>query len=230
MKASDIMTVGVATVRPEQTVTEAARLMLSHHVSGLPVVDSEGSLLGIVTEGDFLRRTELGTERQRPRWLEFFILPGSLANEYVRAHGRRVEEVMTRDVVTVGGDSDLSEIVSLMERHKVKRLPVVRDAQMVGIVSRANLLGALAREAEQASTAVADDMAVRQHILDEIDKGWWASSRAINVTVRDGVVELSGAVTDDRVREALRVAAENAPGARQVVDNLQVIVVQPAIV
>src|SRR5215813_1286805 len=140
MRVKDVMTPKVICVGVDEAVVKAARLMLQHQISGLPVVDKEGELIGVVTEGDFLRRGELGTQRRRPRWLEFLIGPGRLATEYVQACGRKIDEVMTPDLHTITPDTTLEEIVRLMERHRVKRLPVVEAGKLVGIVSRANLL------------------------------------------------------------------------------------------
>src|SRR6185295_19945982 len=154
MKAADIMTTHPITVRPDSSVVEAVRLMLQHRFSGLPVVDAAGGVVGVVTEGDLLRRTETGTQRQRSRWIEFFVGPGKLAEEYVRASGRKVEDVMTHSVQTISGDVPLDDIVNLMERHRIKRLPVVHDGKLVGIVTRANLLhalGSVARETRPTS-------------------------------------------------------------------------------
>src|SRR5215468_4495533 len=132
MKTTDIMTRNVVSVQPATTILQAAQLMLQHRISGLPVVDRDGQVIGIVTEGDFLRRAETGTQRQRPRWLEFLIGPGRLAEEYVRSSSRRVEDVMTRSVHAIDEDMPLSDIVDLMERHRIKRLPVLRDRRLVG--------------------------------------------------------------------------------------------------
>jgi CBS domain-containing protein len=141
MKASDIMTVGAATICSDASVPEAARLMLQYAISGLPVVDAAGHLVGIITEGDFLRRTETGTERwHRPRWLEFLLGPGRLADEYVHSHSRKVEEVMTRRVVTVAEETPVGEIARLMDRHRIKRVPVIRDNRVVGSVPHTNAL------------------------------------------------------------------------------------------
>src|SRR5215207_4388649 len=142
MKAAEIMTRDVISVPADASVVQAARLMLQRHVSGLPVTDDRGNLVGIVTEGDFLRRAEIGTQRKRARWLEFLIGPGRLATEYVRACGRKVEEIMTSDLYTVTEDTTVDRIVHLMEKHRVKRIPVERDGRLVGIVSRANILRA----------------------------------------------------------------------------------------
>ncbi len=144
VKAKDIMTSPVVTVEPDVAVLQAVRIMLQRRMSGLPVVDKEGGLVGIITEGDFLRRAETGTQRRRPRWLEFLVGPGRLAQEYAHSHGRKVSEIMTPDPVTVEEGAPLDDVVKLMEKRQIKRVPVVRGNNVVGIVSRANLLHALA--------------------------------------------------------------------------------------
>ena|SRR6266849_3338747 len=133
MKASDVMTRRIVSVTPEATVLEAVRLMLQNHISGLPVIDATGNLIGVVTEGDFLRRAETGTQRKRSRWLDLFVGPRTLAEDYIHAHGRKVAEVMTPDPVTISEDTPLEEVVRAMERHRIKRLPVVRGKNVVGI-------------------------------------------------------------------------------------------------
>jgi len=162
MKARDVMTRNVITIAPDASVLEALRLMLQYKISGLPVVDGSGSVLGIVTEGDFLRRAETGTERKRPRWLEFLVGSGLLARDYVRSHARRVHEVMTHDVETVTEEAQLGDIVTLMEKYRIKRVPVVRDGRVVGIVSRANLLRALAGVAAEIPPSPQSDEAIRE--------------------------------------------------------------------
>ena len=140
MKAKDVMTSPVVSIEPDASIWQAVRIMLQRHISGLPVIDQKGGLVGIVTEGDFLRRAETGTQRRRPRWLEYLIGPGRLADEYTRSHGRKVSEIMTADPLTISEDTSVDEIVQLMEKRQIKRLPVVRDQEVVGIVSRANLM------------------------------------------------------------------------------------------
>jgi CBS domain-containing protein len=218
MKAHDVMTWGTITVEPDASVTRAVRLMLQNRISGLPVVDAEGQLVGMVTEGDFLRRGELGTKRQRPRWLEFLLGPGRLAAEYVHASGQKVGEVMTPEPKTITPETSLDEVVRLMERHRVKRLPVVQDGKLVGIVSRANLLHALASVAREIKAPAGDDTTIRERILAECAKQSWAPH--VNVVVRDGVVELWGVITDERERQAFIVVAENVPGVKAVRDHL----------
>jgi CBS domain-containing protein len=220
MKASDVMTQRVVSVRPEASIVSAARLMLASRVSGLPVIDECGNLVGIVTEGDFLRRAETGTERKRPHWLEFVVGPGRLAADYVQSHGRKVAEVMTRDPITITEETPLDEVVRLMEKRRVKRLPVMRDGKVVGILSRANLLQGLASLAPDTGEIAEDDKAIRARVLTELDKQPWAPRALINVVVKDAVVEVWGTIFDERQREALIVAAENIPGMKSVHDNL----------
>jgi CBS domain-containing protein len=220
MRAAELMTTSIVSVSPNASILEAGRLMLQHKISGLPVVDAAGNLVGIVTEGDFLRRVEIGTERRRPRWLEFVIGPGRLAEEYVQSHGRKVEEVMTHDLLTIIEDTPLPEIVQLMERHRIKRVPVMRGKELVGIVSRANLVRALASLAREVEPTSAEDWAIRDQILDVLSKEAWAPIAAIDVTVREGIVDLWGMIRDERERKALLVAIENVPGVKAVHDHL----------
>ena len=220
MRAADVMTHRVTTTSPDATVADAARVMLEHRISGLPVVDSQGAIVGIVTEGDLLRRTETGTERKHPRWLEFLLGPGRLAGEYVHTHGRKVAEVMTRKVVTIDPSTSLESLVGLMEKHRVKRLPVVERGRIVGIVSRANLLSALAHLAPLAPETARTDADIRRRILAEFDKNPWALRGCLDAMVEDGVVELRGVIGDERQREALKIAAENVAGVKRIIDHL----------
>ena len=157
MRAHQIMTHQVITVSPETSTLDAANMMLRNHISGLPVLDSSGALIGIVSEGDFLRRTEIGTPRKRAAWLRFFTSPGRLADDFVSEQGRSVADVMTADPVTVNEETELGELVSLMERKGVKRLPVMRQGRLVGIVTRSNLLQAFASMAKEIPDPTADD-------------------------------------------------------------------------
>ena len=218
MRVKDVMTPKVICVGVDETVVNAARLMLHHQISGLPVVDKENELVGIVTEGDFLRRGELGTHRRRPKWLEFVLGPGKLAQEYVHASSRKIEDVMTPDPWTIGEDESLETVVDMMERRGIKRIPVTREGRVVGIISRANLMHALASLARDIGPPTGDDSTIRDSIIATIAKLDWAPR--VNVIVKDGVAELYGAVTDDRERQGLVVAAENVPGVKRVVDHL----------
>lgn len=226
MKAADVMTRRVIAVHPKTLITDAVRLMLQDDISGLPVVDEAGQLVGIVSEGDFLRRAELGTDRKRPRWIEAFIGPDRLADEYTHTHAKTVADVMTFPVVTIGPDAPLDEIVATMERHRIKRIPVMQGDQVVGIVSRANLLRALASISGGAKISmqpVASDTAIRDRILAELDAESWAPATSISVVVFDGSVHLWGTITEEAQRRALRVLAENAPGVSDVTDHLVLI-------
>jgi CBS domain-containing protein len=221
MQAKDIMTSPVVSVGPDTTVLQAVQIMLQRRISGLPVIDKDGRLVGIVTEGDLLRRVETGTQRRRPRWLEFLLGPGRLADEYTRTHGRKVNDVMTTDPLSVAEDAALEEIVKLMEKRQIKRVPVLRGEQVIGIVTRANLLHALAGVSREPAASIASsDAAIRAAFLAELAKEKWAPIALINPIVRDGVIELWGTITDERERQALIVAAENVPGVKGVRDHL----------
>ena len=220
MKVSDVMTPKVISVLPSDRIADAIRLMLDNRISGLPVIDAAGRLVGVVTEGDLLRRVETGTTRHRARWLQFLLSPGRLADEYAHTHGRRVNEVMTCDVVTATEGTSLDTVVQLMERHGIKRLPVVRDDKVIGIVSRANLLHALVAVGDAPERNGARDAVIRQRILDEIQREPWGPRYSINVVVRDGRVDLWGSLFGERERQALRVVAENVPGVREVHDHM----------
>jgi CBS domain-containing protein len=217
MRAHQIMTRSVITIAPDATILEAAKTMLQHHVSGLPVVDAAGKLLGIVSEGDFIRRGEIGTPRKRGRWLK--VLLGDSAVDYVREHGRRVSDVMTSDPITVTEDATLEEIVDAMETNGVKRLPVMKDGRLVGLVSRANLMQAVASLAREIPDPTADDDHIRSRVIAAIYKNDW-SPFGLNVIVRDGIVHLSGMITDERSRQASVVAAQNVAGVIKVHDHL----------
>jgi CBS domain-containing protein len=220
MKAKDVMTSPVVSVEPDTPVLQAVRIMLQRHVSGLPVVGKDGRLVGIVTEGDFLRRAETGTQRRRPRWLEFLVGPGRMADEYTRAHGRKVAEIMTAEPLTVTEDTPLEEVVKVMETRRIKRLPVLRGSEVIGIVSRANLLHALAGVARDIKPTVASDQAIRDRVVAELASQPWAPVSLVNVIVRNGIVELWGTITDERERQAMIVVAENVPGVAMVKDHL----------
>jgi len=220
MQADEIMTRNVLTVPPDATIEATARLMLDNRISGLPVVGADGKVVGIVTEGDFLRRAELGTERRRSRWLEFLLGPGMIAEEYAHSHGRKVAEAMTREVASVPENTPVEDIVRLMERRRIKRVPVLRDGILVGIVTRANLLRAFASLAGQVPAAAAGDVAIRERLLAEIDRQTWAPRSSIDIVVRNGIVHFWGVILHGAQRQALRVVAENIPGVKGVEDNM----------
>jgi CBS domain-containing protein len=220
MKVRDIMSRRVISVAPDASILEAIRLMLQNHISGLPVIDASGALAGVVTEGDFLRRSETGTERKRPRWLEFLLGPSRLADEYVHTHSRAVRDVMTSEAITIDEDAGLDEAVELMESRRIKRLPVVRDRQVIGIVSRANLLHALVSLAAAAPPAATSDIAIREALPAQFEKLTCAPVALIDPVIKDGVVELWGTITEEAQREALKVCAQNIPGVKSVVSHL----------
>ena len=220
MKATDVMTTRIISVEPDTTVLEAARQMLQHHISGLPVIDKAGTLVGILSEGDFLRRGETHTERKHTRWVEFLIGPGKMAAEYTHSHGKKVAEVMTDQVHTVDEDTSLEDVVEMMERHRIKRVPVIRGTRVVGIITRSNLLHAMVSLVRRAPKTTKDDFAIRQQLTAELQNAKWAPVAMTNIVVHDGVVELWGTIFDERQREALVVASENISGVRAVKDHL----------
>jgi CBS domain-containing protein len=211
------MTRSVITIAPDATILEAANTMLQHHVSALPVVDTAGDLIGVVSEGDFIRRNEIGTQRKRSRWLTFLL--GDSVADYIREHGRKVSDVMTSEPITVTEDATLEDIVNAMETNDVKRLPVMRGEKLVGIVSRANLLQAVASLAREIPDPTADDDHIRRRIIQALEKNDW-SPFGLNVIVRDGIVHLSGFIIEERSRQAAMVAVRNVAGVKQVHDHL----------
>jgi CBS domain-containing protein len=215
MRAHQIMTRPVYSVLPEATIAEAANIMLQRHISGLPVVDAAGKLVGIVSEGDFIRRSEIGTQRKRSRWLKFFLGAGKAATDFVYEHGRRISEIMTGDPLTITEDTPLEEIVTTMERNGVKRVPVMRGDKLVGIVSRANLLQAVASLAREIPDPTADDDHIRKRIIQALEKNDWCPF-GLSVVVRDGIVHLGGVITEERSRQAAIVGAENVTGVKKV--------------
>ncbi|MFS8051106.1 CBS domain-containing protein [Rhizobium sp. BR 314] len=214
-----VMNAPAITVGPAMSVIDAVRIMLDHRVSGLPVIADDGNLVGIVSEADFLRRGELSTERKRSWLLEFLTSPGKLADEYVLSHGRTVEEVMTSEVVTIAPDAELAVAVDLMEKHGVKRLPVVVQGKVVGMVCRSDLMRALANMPPKDKLPAGDDE-IANAVIAELAHQSWSRNGFINVHVSDGVVELSGSVFDERERLAAKVAAENVPGVKSVIDQI----------
>ena len=219
MLVQAIMTSPAITVTASCSVAEAAKLMLDNKISGLPVVDANGALVGIVSEGDFLRRSELNTERKRSWLLEWLTSPGKIAAEYVRTHGRRVEEVMTSPVSAIAPTAPISDAVKLMERQDIKRLPVVADGRLVGIVARSDLLRGLS-QALPASPVCAGDSQIQAAVEAELARQSWSRNGFIHCHVADGVAELTGTIFDERERLAARVAAENVAGVASVRDLL----------
>lgn len=226
MKVADVMTRNVITIGPDATVEDAAKLMLERHVSGLVVATDAGQLAGIVTEHDLLRRAELGTERQRSWWQRIITSAGHQAADFTHAHGRRVSDVMTKDVVTASAQTPLEELVALMEQHHIKRVPVTEDGVVAGVVSRADLLRALTTSPEDVGPAAPmDDESIRKAIADALGKTGWAPVNNLGVEVKNGVAELSGVITSNEERRAVCVVAENTPGVTRVTDHM--VLVEP---
>ncbi len=219
MFVAALMTKNPVTVLPETTLADAARIMLARRISGLPVMDETGRLVGMVTEGDMLRRAELGTQGSRPGWLKALLLPASLAADYVRTRGRKVGEVMTASPVSVTPETDLAEVTNLMLHKHIKRLPVLQDGALVGVISRSDLMRVLALKLIEIPSATSD-AGISTHIESEMAAARWAPQSGIRVNVADQVVYLDGVVFSDAERQAVKVIAENAPGVTQVRDNL----------
>lgn len=219
MRAHQIMTKDVIAVTPHTTIEDAAKIMLRTHISGLPVLSDAGTLVGVVSESDFLRRSEIGSGRKRPSWLQFILGAGKVASEFVRERGRKVEDVMTRDPITVDEETPLEDLVRLMEKNDIKRLPVMSGRTLKGIVTRSNLLQAVASMAHEIPDPTADDDHIRDRIIRTVNQTDWRPI-GFEVTVRDGVVHLHGIITNDQARRATIVAAENTAGVKKVHDHL----------
>jgi CBS domain-containing protein len=225
MRAMDVMTTDVITVDPDMTVQGLASLLAERGISGAPVVDAHGKLVGVISEGDLLHRAEIGTahrhrDRRRSWWLDHFA--SDLAREYVKSHGRTVKDIMTHDVVTVTEDTDLADVAALLEAKRIKRVPVMRDGQVVGIISRANIVRAVgATRGVIPTDGENDHRSIRTRLLTELDQEAWAKVWPEDVIVRDGVVHFW--LSDDEPvdkRRALRVAAETIAGVRGVEEHL----------
>jgi CBS domain-containing protein len=219
MRAHQIMTRQVISIAADASIVDAANTMLSKRISGLPVIDAGGKLVGIVSQGDFIRRAEIGTQRKRGRWLKFLVSSGRAASDFVQERGRKVGEIMTSDPCTVTEDATLEDIVELMERNNVKRLPVLRGDRLVGIVTRSNLLQAVAGLTRDVPDPTADDDHIRNHIIASVEKTDWAPF-GLGVIVVNGVVHLNGVISNEQSREATIVAAENVSGVTKVHDHL----------
>jgi len=223
MKAADVMVPNVITVSPEATVEDVAEILLANRISGLPVVDNNGTLVGIVTEGDLLRRSETHTNRSPSRWVALLIGKQGLACEFVKAHARKVADIMSRDVIVAAPDTELRDIAALLENKRIKRIPIVSDGRLMGIVSRSNLVQALAtvRKEVNAATATSDTM-IREEVISRLTAEPWTKAYRINVIVHDGTVELWGTVKSAAEKQAVRVAVELMPGVRAIKNNLTI--------
>jgi CBS-domain-containing membrane protein len=222
MKAADVMVSNVITVDVNATIGDTAALLLNNHISGAPVVDEKGGLVGIVSEGDLMRRPEIGTTRRHSWWLELISTEWASANEYIKSHSRKVADVMTRDVITAKPDTPLGEVAALLERKRIKRVPIVEGAKLVGLVSRANILQALASASKKLpSLASRDDAELRKKVSSRMASEPWRPIM-LTVTVQDGMVDLWGLVHSAEQKKAAQLAAETTPGVRAVVNNIMV--------
>lgn len=221
MKARDVMTTNVITVSPNESVQEVAELLLRHRISAVPVIDQSGKPIGIVSEGDLLRRAEVGTDRHRSWWLRLLVGNEALAAEYVKAHATKVADVMTKKVIVAEPKTPLSEVATLLEQHSIKRVPIVENGRLVGIVSRANLVQAFATARKRGESEITPgDAVIRENLMARLESEPWARTWLLNVIVQDGVVDLWGMVSSDAERNAIRVAAETMPAVRAVNDHL----------
>jgi CBS domain-containing protein len=217
----NVMMPTVISVSPETSVRDAIKLMLQHRISGLPVVDEEQALVGILTEGDLLRRTEIGTERKHNRWLSFLLNMDDLAVEYVRAHSRKVGEIMTpAPIITARENTPLEKVAGLMEKHNIKRLPVMRGTKVIGIISRADFIRAVMNHGTAMRGPAKSDQYIRAQIIEKIRMEHWSPFSLVDVEVSDGCVRLKGVVSFQHQRDALKVVAKNTPGVKEVIDEL----------
>ena len=218
-QAKDIMNTTVVTVTPETSVADIAKVLLEHHISAVPVVDEHNRILGMVSEGDLMRRSDTETDWRPAWWLSLFRSTESVAQTFIKTHGTHAAEVMTRSVVTVSSNTPASEIARVLEKNRIKRVPVVDNEELVGIVSRGDLLRGLATHGAKIKPPSSDDQSIREKILAELKANDLSFPNA-NIVVSDGIVHLWGAVQSDSEREALRVAAEDVDGVRGVEDHL----------
>ena len=222
MRAIDVMTSEVVTVSDNASVAAVAKLLAERSISAVPVVDAANRVIGMVSEGDLLHRTETGTERRRSWWLDMLASTNQLAGDYIKSHSGLVKDVMTRDVISVSDTTPVADIAIALETNRIKRVPVLRDGKLVGIVSRANLVRALATSSDQPSSDTEiDDLSIRDKLLAELKAQRWAEVSPANVSVKDGVVHLWSSYLSEQEKRALIVAAENTPGVRRVEDHMR---------
>jgi len=220
MHASDVMVRDVVTVTPDTDIEEAVKLLIAHDISALPVIDGSARLVGIISEADLIQRPEIGVDKRRPWWLEAVTPAATLADEFAKARGKKVGEMMTRNVVTATEDTPLAEIAALLEHKRIKRVPIVRDGKVVGVVSRANLIQALATVVGDVGESPTTDRKIRDDLLDRLKQQAWTDFGARNVIVRRGEVHFWGLVSSDSERKALIVLAQSVPGVTRVVDEM----------
>lgn len=221
MKAKDVMTTTVHTVGPDTPVAAIAQLLLDRRISGVPVVAENGKVLGVVSECDLMRRPESGTVKRRAWWLTLVSSNDEMARDYIKTHGTNAGDVMSQPAITVEADADLADVAALLEKRRIKRVPVMKDGKLVGIVTRSNLLHGLI--AHRSGKVADTDTAIRKEIEDELADEAWANLRTTNVVVTDGVVHLWSMVGSESEREALVVAARRVSGVRRVEPHIAVL-------
>ncbi len=219
MKARDVMVSPVITVKSSSSVQEVAKIFLDNRISAVPVIGDRGEIVGIVSEGDLLHRSEAGTERRYSWWLQALTSDQTMATDYVKANARRVADIMTRQVISASPDTPLHEIAALLEDNAIKRVPILNNGELIGIVSRANLIQAVASD-RKALDAPLSDTAIRDKLLSHLESQAWAHTALMNITVSNGIVDLWGLSSSEAERTAIRVAAESADGVRGVNDHL----------
>jgi CBS domain-containing protein len=222
MKAQDIMTRDVATVSPDTSVRDIAALMMKKHISGVPVLADDGSVVGIVSEGDLLHRAEVGTERRRKWWFRTFADSDALAREYAKAHGLRARDVMSRYVVSVRADTELRDVADILDTQHIKRVPVLQEGRVVGVITRRDLVRALSQAQISKAEKKVGNAALHRRLQDRIQAQPWINDSYINLTVSDGVVELWGFVVSTDQRNALRALVEETDGVSRIEDKLSI--------
>jgi len=221
--ARDIMTSPAITATTDTTLLEIVQLMLAHRISAVPIVNENQIVVGLVSEGDLVRRAEIGTEQKHSWWLSMFGNATVLAEDFVKSHGVTAKQVMTKEVVSAGEDTPLHQIAEVLEKKKIKRVPILREGAVVGIVSRANLLQALTLQRDSAAVAPSrEDSTIREELIQLLHDEPWANALHVNVMVSDGTVHLWGSVRSDAQRDALSVAAKGVAGVRDVINHAHV--------
>jgi CBS domain-containing protein len=217
LTAANVMTTDVVSIGPDKPVREIAEILFTRRISGVPVVDADARVIGIVSEGDLIRHAAIVGEQHRSWWLSLFTDESVTARDYVKAHGRTARDVMSTDVVSVEETATLAEITETLHRHRIKRVPVVRGGKLVGIVTRGNLLQAFATVKTEPPKIV-DDRTIHDQLMHELRSQPWA--HVLDVIVENGVVHLHGTFQTEHERRALLIAAENVPGVKRVEDHL----------
>lgn len=223
MRVRDAMSKSVTSVGVETTVGEIAALLVRHRISAVPVVAMDGRVIGIVSQTDLGHRSETETEKKRKWWLDFFSDADALAREFVKSHGRLAADIMTRHIVSTSQDASLAEVADILDKHGIRQVPVIDNGQLVGMISRSDLVRALAQAQAPAASERPDNSTLQKAIWDRIKAEAWLHAALVNLVVKDGVVDLYGAVDSEDQRRALRVLIEGVQGVRKVEDNVRIL-------